>query len=106
MIQPTIGRVVWLFGARQGAMRDVRQPFCAHVTYVWGDRCINVAYFDHDGAVWSERSVDLLQDDDAKPDGVPFAVWMPYQKGQAAKYEAVAGALGVGANAAGLSSNP
>jgi hypothetical protein len=29
----------------------------------------------------------LLQDDDLKPDGEPFCVWMPYQIGQAKKNE-------------------
>ena len=31
----------------------------------------------------------MWQDDEAKPEGMPFACWMPYQKGQAAKTEAL-----------------
>ena len=87
MIVPTIGRVVWLYAARKGTVHDVRQPLCAFVVHVWGDRCVNLAYFDSNGNAYQETSVELLQDDDAKPEGRPFAVWMPYQKGQAAKTE-------------------
>ena len=94
MIKPTIGRVVWLYGANRGTVHDVREPFCAFVVHVWGDRCINVAYFDSNGQPYAETSVDLLQDDDAKPEGRPFACWMPYQKGQAAKTEALEAKIG------------
>lgn len=89
MIKPTIGRVVWLYGAHKGTVHDVREPLCAFVVHVWGDRMINVAYFDSNGAHHAETSVTLLQDDDPKPEHQPFACWMPYQKGQAAKYEAL-----------------
>jgi hypothetical protein len=33
--------------------------------------------------------VILLQDGDAAPEGAPYAAWMAYQKGQAAKTETV-----------------
>ena len=36
----------------------------------------------------SDLDGTLLQDDDLKPEGGRFAVWMPYQIGQAAKHEA------------------
>jgi hypothetical protein len=87
MITPTIGRVVWLYAANKGTVHDIRQPCCAFIVHVWSDRMINVAYFDSNGAPFAEASVDLLQDDDPKPEGRPFATWMPYQKGQAAKAE-------------------
>lgn len=87
MIEPTVGRIVWLYEA-SGANHDLQQPFAASVVFVWSPRIINVGYFDHDGNVHSLRSVTLLQDEDAKPDGQAFACWMPYQKGQAAKTEA------------------
>lgn len=89
MIKPTVGRVVWLYGARKGQTHDIREPLCAFIVHVWGLRCINIAYFDSEGASHAETSVDLLQDDDAKPEGRPFCCWMPYQTGQAAKYEAL-----------------
>ena len=42
---------------------------------------INVAYFDSEGAP-SRRDIrsTCFQDDDPKPEGKPFATWMPYQK--------------------------
>lgn len=88
MIEPTVGRIVWIRGV-SGENHDVSQPFAAIIAFVWSPRIINVAYFDHNGSPRPLRSVTLLQDDDAKPDDQPFACWMPYQKGQAAKYEAL-----------------
>lgn len=87
MIKPTVGRIVWLYGA-PGANHDIKQPFAASVAFVWSDRLINVSCVDHDGWQKPLRSVMLLQDDDPKPDGQPFAVWMPYQAAQAKKHEA------------------
>jgi hypothetical protein len=90
MITPTVGRVVWFFPADHGeglAFR-VPQPLSASVAYVWNDRLINIGGFDADGHAFSRTSVPLLQDDDLKPEG-GFCAWMPYQKGQAAKYEAL-----------------
>lgn len=86
MIAPTVGRVVWLYGA-SGTNIDYNQPFAATVAYVHDDRMINVGYLDHIGGPHQAQDVMLLQDDDAKPEGEPFAAWMPYQKGQAAKTE-------------------
>jgi hypothetical protein len=65
------------------------QPYAALVAYVHGDRCINVAAFNENGTPLSACSVPLLQDDDAVPANGYFAQWMPYQKGQAAKTEAL-----------------
>ncbi len=86
MITPTVGRVVWVI--RPQFTQDIKQPEVGFITYVWNDRMINVAGFNRDGYPFSSTSVTLLQDDDAKPEG-NFAVWMPYQKGQAAKTEAL-----------------
>lgn len=87
MITPTVGRVVWLYGA-YGTNIDYNQPFAATVAFVFDDRSINVSYVDHIGLSHCVQSVMLLQDDDLKPEGEPFAVWMPYQR-QAAKTEAL-----------------
>lgn len=91
MITPTIGRVVWFTPAVHSDPRhDVKQPLVGLVTYVWGDRCINLTAFDQNGvSIGGQCSVPLLQDDDAKPETGYFASWMPYQKGQAAKTEAL-----------------
>lgn len=85
MISPTIGRVVLV---HRPGMSDQREP--ALVSYVWNDRMINVGGFDKNGIPFFATSMKLLQDDD-KPDfeGQPYAEWMPYQKGQAAKTEAL-----------------
>lgn len=84
MISPTIGRVVLVHRGKS----DQAEP--ALVSYVWNDRMINVGGFDANGLPFSMSSTKLLQDDD-KPDfeGQPYAEWMPYQKGQAAKTEAL-----------------
>lgn len=86
MINPTVGRVVWLYGA-PGMNLDHAQPFKADVAFVWNDRLLNVGYLDHLGQSRSVTSVVLLQDDDLKPQSRPFCVWMPYQVGQAKKHE-------------------
>lgn len=84
MISPSIGRVVWYYTNPREA-----QANAAIVTYVWNDRMINLVVFDANGVPRSETSVDLLQDDE-KPSGQSrWAEWMPYQKGQAAKTEAL-----------------
>lgn len=87
MIEPTIGRIVWLYGAR-GTNHDVRQPFKADIAFVLSPRLINVGYLDHQGQAFTLSSVRLLQDDDLKPADAPFCCWIPYQKAQAAALEA------------------
>lgn len=98
MITPTIGRVVLV-----RLSPSQRDPFPALVTKVWGDRCVNVAGFNDGGTPFSVSSCRLLQDDDEKPAVGSYAEWMPYQKGQAAKTEAlqaqVAGAVAAHYNA-------
>lgn len=87
MITPTIGRVVWVI--RPTDTLDIRQPEVGLVTYVHTDsRYINVAGFNSNGTPFALTSLWLVQDDEAKPEG-NFACWMPYQKGQAAKTEAL-----------------
>jgi|GEM_PF-728390 len=86
IIKPTVGRVVHYYPADG-------EPLAAIITRVWNDVCINIAYFDGNGAAHSKTSVLLMQDgvlvpDSLAPDG-DYAAWMPYQKGQAAKTEAV-----------------
>jgi hypothetical protein len=55
---------------------------------VWSDTLINVGGFDHNGAPFAYTSLKLLQDDEEAPE-YAYAEWMPYQKGQAAKTEAL-----------------
>lgn len=84
MIEPTVGRIVW-YRDRRG---DV-QPCAAIVTWVHSVRRINLAVFEADGLARGEEDVWLAQEGEEIPQG-PYAEWMPYQKGQAAKYEALA----------------
>lgn len=89
MIKPTVGRVVWFTPLLSDDRRwDVKQPLAAIVSYVWGDRMVNLAVFGPEGTQSGQTSVPLLQDDDAKPEAGRFASWMPYQVGQAARTEA------------------
>jgi len=83
MIKPTVGRVVLV---HQSGRSD--QPEPALITYVWNDRLINVGGFDHNGKPFANTSLRLLQDEDEQKFGV-HASWMPYQKDQAAKTEAL-----------------
>ncbi len=97
MITPTNGRIVWYTPSRLGdvsvdcAIRqhDKTVPLAAIITHIWGDRMVNLVVFDSDGTTHARTSVTLLQDDDPKPEEGRFCAWMPYQKGQAAKTEAL-----------------
>lgn len=96
MIKPTVGRVVWVFN-RAGRAKLVGtagiQPEVGFITYVHDDRIINVGGFTALGQPYAVTLI-ALQDDDIpqSPAGERegcWAEWMPYQKGQAAKTEAV-----------------
>lgn len=84
MIKPTVGRIVWV---RRNESIDKAQPEAAMVCYVHGDgRLINVKGADHNGGDFVLTSLYLLQDeDDNQIPPWPYAEWMPFQKGQAAK---------------------
>lgn len=84
MISPTIGRVVLVHSRAP----DATGPWPCLVVKVFSDRCINAAGFNEWGTPVSFSSLPLLQDDDAAPSSA-YAEWMPYQKGQAAKTEAL-----------------
>lgn len=95
MIEPTIGRVVlfWptLAYARDKGMayEDSGKPLPAIITYVHGARMVNLAVFDQNGENYPVTSVPLVQDGEPAPNGSFYCEWMPYQKGQAAKTEAL-----------------
>jgi hypothetical protein len=95
MIKPTVGRVVWFFGGLKDDenYRDIRhpgrEPLAAIVTHVWNDKMVNLAVFDMDGRSTGKTSVRLLQEGETSSGESFWAEWMPYQKGQAAKAEAL-----------------
>ena len=96
IIPPSIGRVV-LFHPRPMLVATKTnygdQPMDAHVVYVWNDRMINIAGFDHDGNPFKLTSVRLVQEgDEPAQEGESVCTWMDYQLGQAKKYEALAAA--------------
>lgn len=86
MITPTVGRIVWFTPARNSYVMHRDQPLAAIVAYVHSDHMINIAYWDANGMFNSATSVPLIQDNETKPADF-YCEWMPYQKGQAAKYE-------------------
>jgi len=83
MIKPTIGRVVLVHRGKS----EQAEP--ALVAFVWSDRMVNVGGFDNNGTPFAATSMQLLQDDDTPQNPNYYAEWMPYQKGQSAKTEAL-----------------
>lgn len=98
VIAPTVGRKVWYTPAEgdQHCNRLGAQPMDATVVYVHGERMVNLAVVDHCGIAHAYPSVPLLQEGDSKPTTGHYAEWMPYQKGQAAKTEALERQVGHG----------
>lgn len=89
VITPTVGRIVWYWPRVNDGEPISEQPFAAIVTYVFNDRMINLAAFDHVGNAERHISVQLVQEGDAVPGLGDYAQWMPYQIGQAKKHESV-----------------
>jgi hypothetical protein len=87
MITPTIGRVVWYQPPKSEDQLPRDQPYAGLIAFVTNDHLINLAYFDENGTALNARGVMLLQEGDSRPATGHYAEWMPYQKGQAAKYE-------------------
>jgi hypothetical protein len=84
MIEPTVGRVLHV-RQRPGNF-DFNQPEVALICYVHSNVVINVAGFDAAGKPFAFERLQLVQEGDKVPP-FPYAEWMPYQKGQAAKTE-------------------
>lgn len=88
-IEPTVGRVVWFTpSASDNIERSIGSPLAAIITAVLSDRCVNLVVFDFNGRAHGRTSIYLAQDG-FTPLQDSFCEWMPYQKGQAAKTEAV-----------------
>jgi len=100
MITPTNGRIVWytpytnelLSPYGMVVQRDADKkpiPLAAMVCCVHSDRMVNLIVFDANGHMFPVTSRALLQDDDVGNEHGGYCQWMPYQKGQAAKTEAM-----------------
>jgi hypothetical protein len=90
MIKPTIGRVVWYRAKLLDNSHPKESPEqAAIVVKVHGDRMVNLVVFGHDGSMVPMTSVPLVQEGDEPPFDFSYCEWMPYQKGQAAKTEAL-----------------
>lgn len=94
LIKPTVGRALWFFpgtalAVSRGIAYEPGTPLAASIVYVHGDRMVNLAVLDTKGKSHGLLSVPLLQENDAPPSNEFFAMWMPYQNGQAAKAEAL-----------------
>jgi len=97
MIKPTVGRVVWYRPNAHDDLYGSDQPLAAHVAYVWSDTMVNLMVIDHNGGTHPRTSVVLRHGESSPPGGQSYCEWMPYQKGQAAKAEALEQKLGAGA---------
>lgn len=96
MIKPTVGRVVWYYPGPNDPKPEGNPPapldgkLAAMITHVWSDHGVNLVVFDVNGGSFGRTSVPLLQDSMPETtDKLGCCEWMPYQKGQAAKTEAL-----------------
>jgi hypothetical protein len=92
MIKPSIGRVVWFHEGK--TLKTVPgtegpDPLAAIVVKVWSDRLVNLVVFDANGGPHQRTSITLVQEEDILPTSGRYCEWMPFQKGQAAKTEAL-----------------
>lgn len=89
MIEPTIGRVVWYHPKPHSGDPPPlfpEQPYVAFVAGILPNGLLNLAIWSHAGFSFQRQGVVLRQDGDPVEQG--DACWMPFQKGQAAKYAA------------------
>ena len=87
MIEPTVGRVVWFYKwvPKQGH----KGPMAAHVADIQNNESVNLMVIDAGGNPHPEREVRLLQNTDGAVPESDYCEWMPYQRGQPAKYDAL-----------------
>jgi hypothetical protein len=91
MIAPTIGRIVWYHPLPSAPYPKVDdQPHAAIIAFVKNNTTVNLTVSAWSGDTYAARHVRLLQDDEPAPADEPYAEWMPYQRGQAARADALA----------------
>jgi hypothetical protein len=94
-IVPTVGRVVWYRPEPSFAgPHDMREPLAAIIAKVWAPPYIALMVIDAGGNTWGRHQVPLWNGPVqlegggwSEPPERPYAEWMPYQLGQAAKTE-------------------
>jgi hypothetical protein len=91
MIKPTVGRVVWYWPSEHHdpTPKFKGEPLAAIIARVIDDRTVNLLVIRADGVTYGRHDVVLLQDGDGRTKEGRYCEWMPYQKGQAAKTEAL-----------------
>lgn len=90
IIPPTVGHVLLYWpGINDDIMTNESEPLPATVAAVIDNRCVNIGYLNAFGNPSSERGVSLIQPGDEVPEhrNIGYCTWMPYQFGQAAKYD-------------------
>lgn len=96
-ILPTVGRVVWFYDQKRRPGFHANTdgaPYAAIIAAVCSDSIVNLTVFDAAGTATGRVGVPLSHDG-GRPAGADYwCEWMPYQKGQAAKTEALEAALG------------
>jgi RecB family endonuclease NucS len=94
MIKPTVGRVVWYHPAADSRVpHSKEQPLAAIICFVHSDSMVNLSVFDSNGGQSQRTSVHLVQEGEDAAVDAEWCMWMPYQKGQAAKTEDVTAKL-------------
>ena len=89
-IEPSIARNLWYFPPLDGGRHEDGQPFAAILAGINDDGTVNLGVFARDGSPYGVQNVRLVQDGEAFDPEAEHAVWMPYQKGQAARTEQIA----------------
>lgn len=88
MIKPSVGRIIWYNPAPNEPIYSERQVLAAIIAGVNFTGTINIAVFAADGSGPHARQDVPIFDGESAPIPAACCVWMPYQKGQAAKTEA------------------
>lgn len=89
MITPTVGRKVWYHPARYDMWWPewYTQPWDATVIWVHSDTRVNVFVINPGGGTFVVTGCQLLQGEEECDE--EYCEWMPFQRGQAAKTEAL-----------------
>ena len=85
-IEPTVGRVMWFWPENSYALGH--PPLAATIAAVNNNGTVNIGYLDPTGDHHKAVEVPIHEEGDERPVR-RHVEWMPYQKGQAAKTEAL-----------------